>query len=151
MNGVGSTLPISLGGGSPLGHDLLASASSLRSEQSDFSRILSMSGVAPGTSADKPGSAAEAAQAADRKARDTAEKLVAVVLVQPILKQVRESNQAAPPFQPTRGEQQFRSMLDAKLAQEITQSARFPLVERLARDMRQSLRTDAQPEFAATG
>jgi Rod binding domain-containing protein len=95
--------------------------------------------------------AKEAAEkAADAKARETAERLVAVVLVQPILKQVRESNQAAEPFKPTRGEQQFQGMLDAKLAQEITQSARFPLVERLAQDMRQQVRTDAQPKFTAT-
>lgn len=83
------------------------------------------------------------------EARDAAEKLVATVLVEPILKQVRENNNAAPPFQPTHGERQFRSMLDAKLAQEITRSARFPLVERLARDVRQQLRTEAQHTFTA--
>ncbi len=138
MNATSAALPVPFASTPSLRSSPLPSATSLTREQSDFSRILSMSGVGAGVgvgsgSGESPGSAA----AADRKARDTAERLVAVVLVQPILKQVRESNQAAPPFQPTRGEQQFQSMLDAKLAQEIAQSARFPLVDRLARDMRQ--------------
>ena len=121
---------------------------SLTREQADFSRILSMSGAAEVDKTDDRDDAKE--KTAEDRARATAERLVAVVLVQPILKQMRESNQAAEPFKPTRGEQQFQSMLDAKFAQEITQSARFPLVDRLARDMRQQMRTDAQPQFTAT-
>lgn len=149
MQGVGSGVPISGVGGPPRRTGLYASASSMASEQADFARILSMSGAeARVASGRTPG---DGSQTAERKAREAAEGLVGVVLVQPILKQLRESNQAAPPFQPTRGEQQFRSMLDAKLAQEITRSARFPLVDRLARDMRDRLGTAPQPEFAATG
>lgn len=121
---------------------------SLTREQADFSRILSMSGAAEVGKADDSADAKN--KTTEDRARATAERLVAVVLVQPILKQMRESNQAAEPFKPTRGEQQFQSMLDAKFAQEITQSARFPLVDRLARDMRQQMRTDAQPQFTAT-
>lgn len=136
-----------LAGVNASGRDLLPSAPSLTDDQHEFSRILSMAGAASAT-ADKADTDNEAA---DKKARETAEQLVAVVLVQPILKQLRESNQAAEPFKPTRGEQQFQGMLDAKLAQQITQSARFPLVERLTRDMRQQMRTDAQPTFTATG
>lgn len=120
------------------GSDLL-SPPSIADDQADFSRILSIASAE-----------ADSTDDADTKARDAAERLVAVVLVQPILKQMRESNQAAEPFKPTRGEQQFQSMLDAKFAQEITRSARFPLVERLARDMRQHVRTDAQPRFTAS-
>lgn len=81
--------------------------------------------------------------------RDAAEQLVAAVLVEPILKQLRETSQAAPPFAPTDGEKQFRSMLDARLAHEITSGARFPLVDRLARDLRSHMRTEAQPPTAA--
>ena len=130
--------------------NLLPAASSLTDDQSDFSRILSMSGAAPARSANGAEDRDAVERAADEKARDTAERLVAVVLIQPILKQMRESNQAAEPFKPTRGEQQFQGMMDAKIAQDITQSARFPLVDRLARDMRQQMRTDAQPQFTAT-
>lgn len=100
------------------------------SERAEFAEILAMAG--------DPGPARDADEA-----RRAAERLVSVVLVQPILKQVRETNQAAPPFAPTSGQKQFQSMLDAKLAQEITRSARFPLVERLARDMRERSPTDA--------
>lgn len=82
--------------------------------------------------------------ASEEQAREAAEQLVSLVLVEPILAAVRESSQAAPPFAPTSGEKQFRAMLDAELAQEITRAARFPLVERLARDLRNAVRTEAQ-------
>lgn len=112
-----------------------AARTGLARDQADFARILSMADPSRG------GATTEAAL--DERARDAAEQLVAVVLVEPILKQLRESSHAAPPFAPTDGEKQFRSMLDAKLAHEITGAARFPLVERLARDLRSHLRTDA--------
>ncbi|MBK7404624.1 MAG: hypothetical protein IPJ41_08305 [Phycisphaerales bacterium] len=70
------------------------------------------------------------------EARKAAEEFVSMVLVEPILKQVRETNRAAPPFAPTNGEKQFQSMLDARFAREFTRAARFPLVDRLARDLR---------------
>lgn len=122
----------------PLGAGLTnpaAARTGLARDQADFARILSMADPSRG------GATTEAAL--DERARDAAEQLVAVVLVEPILKQLRESSHAAPPFAPTDGEKQFRSMLDAKLAHEITGAARFPLVERLARDLRSHLRTDA--------
>jgi Rod binding domain-containing protein len=122
----------------PLGAGLTnpaAARTGLARDQADFARILSMADPGRG------GATTEAAL--DERARDAAEQLVAVVLVEPILKQLRESSQASPPFAPTDGEKQFRSMLDAKLAHEITGAARFPLVERLARDLRSHLRTDA--------
>lgn len=147
MQVTGTSLPTPYAGATSRSSTLLPDTS-LTSQQADFSRILSMSAAAETTKADDSDDAKD--KAAKDKARTTAERLVAVVLVQPILKQMRESNQAAEPFKPTRGEQQFQSMLDAKFAQEITESARFPLVDRLARDMRQQLRTDAQPQFTAT-
>jgi Rod binding domain-containing protein len=49
-------------------------------------------------------------------ARRSAENFVAIGLVQPLLKQMRESNHAAPPFAPTDGEKQFQGLADAELA-----------------------------------
>ena len=69
------------------------------------------------------------------RARAAAEQLVAITFVRPILEEMRRSNNAAPPFGPSSGEKQFRSFLDAKLADEITRSARVPLVDRIARDL----------------
>jgi hypothetical protein len=68
-------------------------------------------------------------------ARDAAQRFVAATLVQPILDQIRETNDAAPPFQPTRGEKQFGSMLDARVAMDIVRASNFPLVDRMARDL----------------
>ena len=120
----------------------------LAREHSAFSRIMSIAERAAGpTGAAGPDPAPD--DATHAPARDAAEQLVAAVLVEPILKQLRETSQAAPPFAPTDGEKQFRSMLDARLAHEITSGARFPLVDRLARDLRSHLRTEAQTPTAA--
>ena len=89
-----------------------------------------------------PGSGAGSAEA---DARDAAEQLVAITFVQPVLQQLRESDGAAPPFAPTQGERQFRALLDAELAREITSAAQFPLVDRLARDL---LRLPPEPALA---
>lgn len=72
------------------------------------------------------------------RARAAAEEFVAVSLVEPILRELRESSDAAPPFAPTRGEKQFRALLDAQLSREIARASRFPLVERLASDLRRA-------------
>jgi Rod binding domain-containing protein len=64
--------------------------------------------------------------------RRSAETLVSIAFVQPILKKLRETNHAAPPFAPTDGEKQFRSLADAELAQRIVHSSNFPLVDRIA-------------------
>ena len=71
----------------------------------------------------------------ESKARDAAQQFVAQVFVQPVLKQLRESNQAAAPFGPTDAEKTFRGQLDADLAQRIVRGTNWPLVDRLARDM----------------
>jgi Rod binding domain-containing protein len=68
-----------------------------------------------------------------QQARDAAEKFVSISLVQPILAQLRENSQAAPPFAPSNGEKQFRALLDAHIAQEVTHAARFPVVDAVAR------------------
>lgn len=71
----------------------------------------------------------------EARARSGAEQLVSVAFVQPILKQLRETDHAAPPFAPTQAEKQMRALGDAELAHRIVHAARFPLVDRLARDL----------------
>lgn len=71
----------------------------------------------------------------EQKARDAAQQFVAQVFVQPVLKQLRDTNQAAAPFGPTDAEKTFRGQLDADLAQRIVRSTNWPLVDRLAQDM----------------
>lgn len=86
--------------------------------------------------------AVEARDAADR-AREAAEQLVSTTLVLPVLKQLRESNNAAPPFGPTDAEKQFGSLLDHRLAHDIVKGANFPMVDRLARDLLRNTGTTA--------
>jgi hypothetical protein len=71
----------------------------------------------------------------EAKAREAAEKLISTTLVEPILKQLRDSNNAAPPFGATPAEKQFGSLLDHRLSQDIVKSANFPIVDRVARDL----------------
>lgn len=97
----------------------------LTGEQRTFMDVIGRGGLSNGSGAVPP----------EAEARDAAEQLVAITFVQPILQQLRDSNDAAPPFAPTQGERQFRALLDAELAREIASAAQFPLVDRLARDL----------------
>lgn len=99
------------------------SVDKVRREQDSYNRLM---GYTPGMSA---------ATTPKERARTAAEQLVAITFVRPILEEMRRSNNAAPPFGPSSGEKLFRSFLDAKLADEITRSAQFPLVDRIARDL----------------
>jgi Rod binding domain-containing protein len=74
-------------------------------------------------------------QSPQQQARAAAEQFVAQTFVNPILKQFRESDRTPPPFAPSQGEKQFRALMDAELAQQLVQSQRFPLVDRLAHDL----------------
>ena len=65
--------------------------------------------------------------------REAAEQLVSATF-KPILNQIRESNDAAPPFAPTQGEKQFGALMDQRIADEIVKSSRLPIVDRLTRD-----------------
>lgn len=69
------------------------------------------------------------------RAREAAEQLVSIALVQPLLSQLRSTNHAAPPFAPSPGERQFQSLVDAQVSQGIVRAGRFPLVDRLAEVM----------------
>lgn len=70
-------------------------------------------------------------QSPESAATNAAQQLVAVALVQPILKQLRETSMAAAPFLPAQGEKQFQSLADAEIAQRIVRSKNFPLVDRI--------------------
>ncbi len=93
--------------------------------QREFAAILSRRVERPGA---ERGTARE-------QAEDAARQLVSITLVQPLLAQLRETSQAAPPFAPSSAERQFRAMSDAQLAQSIVKAANFPLVDQLARQM----------------
>lgn len=73
------------------------------------------------------------------EARKAAEGLVATSFIKPILSQVRESNNAPPPFGPTSAEKQFGSLLDNELADEIARASQFPIVDRLVKQFTQHL------------
>lgn len=69
------------------------------------------------------------------KVRAAAEELVSIALIQPILAELRESNDAAPPFAPGPYEKQFGSLMDAEISRRLVKAQNFPLVDRLARDL----------------
>ena len=77
----------------------------------------------------------ESGKTSDDRARQAAEQFVAIALVQPVLKQFRESSTAAPPFAPTQAEKQFQSLADAQLAERLVRAQNFPLVDRLAQTL----------------
>lgn len=75
---------------------------------------------------------AKAKRSAKEEATDAAREFVAIALVQPALKHMRESGWAAPPFAPSDGERKFAGLLDAEIAQRVVRSANFPIVDRVA-------------------
>jgi len=93
--------------------------------QREFAAILSKRVERPGSELATP----------EDQAKDAARQLVSIALVQPLLAQLRETSQAAPPFAPTSAERQFRAMSDAQLAQDIVKAGNFPLIDVLARQM----------------
>lgn len=99
-----------------------AGPAGLLERQRNFGEILSKAG---GPNTAKP-------PTTEAEARTVAQDFVAMVFVQPILKQLRESNHAAAPFAPGKGEQQFRALMDAEIARKVTRASDWPLVDRLA-------------------
>ncbi|MGQ0627548.1 MAG: hypothetical protein ACT4PL_05530 [Phycisphaerales bacterium] len=69
------------------------------------------------------------------RARRAAQDFVAVSLIEPVLKNLRETSQAAAPFGPGAGEKQFRQLADAQVARQIARATRFPLVESIAANL----------------
>ena len=87
-------------------------------------------------------------QSAPDRARDAAEQFITQTLILPLLKHLRATSQAAPPFAPTGAEKQFGALRDAELAQRIAHATRFPLVDRLARDLLDKAIKGKDPEAA---
>ncbi|MEM8756441.1 MAG: hypothetical protein AAGF47_01495 [Planctomycetota bacterium] len=84
--------------------------------------------------------------------RASAEQLVSTAFIAPILKQIRESSDAAPPFQQTPAEKQFGSMLDAKTAESIVRASNLPIVDRLTATFRElAARTPVPPSRPTPG
>ncbi len=97
-----------------------AGADALVSGQESFERIL---GRRP---KEKDGPAA---------VRQAAEDFVSMALVQPVLKQLRETNNAAAPFAPGAAEKKFGGLLDAEFAARLVRSTRFGIVDAVAAQM----------------
>jgi len=69
--------------------------------------------------------------AAVDQARRTVQQFVGVAFVQPMLAHLRTTTRAAGPFAPGDAERRFGPLLDQHLADRITASPNFPLVNRL--------------------
>jgi Rod binding domain-containing protein len=63
------------------------------------------------------------------RAQEGAEQLVASTFIVPILQELRESNQAAPPFGPGMHEKRFGPMLDAQVADRIVRAQGLGIVD----------------------
>lgn len=87
-------------------------------------------------------------ESAEERARGAAESFVALAFVQPVLKQLRETNMATAPFAPGAVEKQFGPLLDAELSRRITRASGFALVDRVAQDL---LRHEARSDDRAEG
>lgn len=68
-------------------------------------------------------------------ARAAAEEFVALAFVQPLLKDLRNSSWGAAPFAPSAAEKSLRALADAQLARDLVRAGRWPIVDRLARDL----------------
>lgn len=87
----------------------------------------------------------------EQSARQAAEQFVALTFVQPLLKQLRESNSAAAPFAPGEGEKQFQGLIDADIAQRMVSRSNFPLVDRLTSDLLKArARLTGEPQTETT-
>jgi Rod binding domain-containing protein len=69
------------------------------------------------------------------KARKAAEDMVSLSLIEPTLKMLRESNNAAAPFAPGDVEKAFGPLLDQAISQRIVRASGFGIVDRLASDL----------------
>lgn len=81
----------------------------------------------------------------ESQARDAARNLIAHALVLPILKQFRETNNAAAPFAPNQAERAFGSVMDQELASRLV-SSKWGLVDAVARRLRTGRPEEATPQ-----
>lgn len=80
-----------------------------------------------------------------QEAREAAEGLVSMAFLQPILKQMRESNNTAAPFGPGKGEQSMRTMLDQAWSDNIVKNGNWSLVNRVEQRMLDRLGHGTKP------
>lgn len=83
----------------------------------------------------------------DDPARTAAREFVALTFVQPILKQLRETNHAEAPFAPSQAERAFQGLADEEIARRIVRASNWSLVDRLTADLTKAARaqTNAVP------
>lgn len=117
-------------GGAMTGVGLQAGGAAGAAPRSDSARLTSQGAflVALGRASRTPPSADP-----EERAMGAARQFVSQALVEPVLRQIRSTDDSAPPFAPGPGEKQFRALLDAETAQRIVMATRFPLVEQVAR------------------
>ena len=71
-----------------------------------------------------------ASETQDREAvRQAAAQLVASTFIMPILQSMHDSPFMKPPFAPGFAEKQFQPLLDQQVADRLTTTARFPLID----------------------
>ncbi len=70
------------------------------------------------------------------KEREAAEQLIATTFIEPMLREAREVRSSDGPFGMTEAEKQFGSLMDTATAKNMVRSWDFPMIDRLARDMR---------------
>ncbi|MCB9838830.1 MAG: hypothetical protein H6813_05785 [Phycisphaeraceae bacterium] len=75
--------------------------------------------------------------------RQAAQEFIAIALVQPVLAQLRETNQAAAPFAPGDVEKRFGPLLDAEIAHRMVRSSGWGLVDAVESRLTQRL---AEPQ-----
>ena len=95
-------------------------ASTMVQRQRDFAAVISRDDAQAGPSA---------------SARQAAEDFVAMAFVEPLLAQLRETNDAAPPFAPGPAERQFGEIMDQVLSRQIVRASNFPLVDRIESEL----------------
>lgn len=98
-------------------------------EQRSFAEIFAIDQRAPGHAGEVD------------QARQAAEGLVAMTLIEPLLREARESRSSEGPFGLTESEKQFGALMDARTAGRMVQAWNLPLVDQLARQMREQART----------
>lgn len=122
-------------------HGDAKSPNPLVERQRSFAGVLARAGSHPGANL----------QTDEEKAREGAEQFVAMTFIQPLLKQLRETNQSVAPFAPSAGEKQMQSMLDGVLAEKLVSSERWPLVDRIAQDMLKKNAAKPAPNAGSPG
>jgi Rod binding domain-containing protein len=118
------------------GRDVLAPVSASRALTRGFDAVLRELQGEGSNHRSETGATKATGEAEGDRAVEAARSFVSTALVEPILKQLRETNEAWGPFKPGKHEAQFRSMLDARIAERVVSASEWPLVERLARDLR---------------